>query len=264
MTTPPRGFPSATESRARSAQQRWRKRATRPKGRESPLPPLQSEKEGAAAPIGETLSKNAEHIDAGVKKLEKEGETAFISHVVSNLRTTLPSPTPPDNSTAELFKAACEPWEVFGRGANCASPHRPKSTIEVFVETGKRASVSIQGEPEITTLAAAKRSKYWPLIKDEMEAEIRGKLENKAFEAVPILDAEGKRRRVMKTKWVINIWLNEDGTLRELKARFVACGYSQIEGKDFNEIYASALSAPSYRFWDQRDGSMYTKSHPCG
>ena len=44
-------------------------------------------------------------------------------------------------------------------------------------------------------------------------------------------------------------WLNEDGTVRKLKARFVACGYSQIEGKDFNEIYASALSAPSYRFW---------------
>ena len=75
----------------------------------------------------------------------------------------------------------------------------------MFVETGRRASVSIQGEPEITTLAAAKKSKYWLLIKDEMEAEIRGKLENKAFEAVPILDAEGKRRRVMKTKWVINI-----------------------------------------------------------
>ena len=33
-----------------------------------------------------------------------------------------------------------------------------------------------------------------------MEAEIRGKLENKAFEAVPTLDAEGNRWRVMKTK----------------------------------------------------------------
>ena len=64
----------------------------------------------------------------------------------------------------------------------------------MFVETGRRASVSIQGEPEITTLAAAKRSKYWPLIKDEMEAEIRGKLANKAFEAVPIVDGEGRRR----------------------------------------------------------------------
>ena len=131
---------------------------------EGVAPPKQAEKEGAAAPdetatLSETPSKNAAYIDAGVKKLEKEGETAFISHVVSNLRTALPLPTPSDNSTAELFKAACEPWEVFSRGANCASPHRPKSTIEVFVETGRRVSVSIQGEPEVTTLAAAKKSK---------------------------------------------------------------------------------------------------------
>ena len=218
--------------------------------REGVAPPMQPEKEGAAAPIDEVLAKNAKHIDAGIKKLEKEGETAFVSRVVSSLQTASPLPPPLDNSSTELLMAACEPWEVFNRGANCASPYRTNA-IEVSFETGRRASVSIMGEPDITTLAAARQSKYWPLIKEEMEGEIRGKLANKAFEAVPILDTEGKRRRIMKTKWVVNIWLNEDKTVRKLKARFVACGYSQVAGKDFyeNGIYASALSAPSYRFW---------------
>ena len=64
-----------------------------------------------------------------------------------------------------------------------------------------------------------------------------------------MFDEHGNRRRIMKTKWVITIALNADGTLLKIKCRFVACGYSQIEGKDFQDVYASTLSAASFRLW---------------
>ena len=40
---------------------------------------------------------------------------------------------------------------------------------------------------------------------------------------------------------------NIDGSIKVVKARFVACGYSQIESSDYDHVFASNLSSVSFR-----------------
>ena len=210
-----------------------------------------AEKEGAATTpsrkegVSDVLSENAVHMQKALNSIEKEGEAAFVADIITGMAK--PSDRPPRNDSIHaLYNAACERCDalLYGQSDTSAS-----SALEVVYEDVFRATVTIPGEPEINSLETAKGSKYWPLIKEEMENEIRGKLENQAFEAVSVFDEHGNCRRIMKTKWVITITLNADGTLRKIKCRFVACGYSQIEGKYLKDIYASTLSAPSFRLW---------------
>mmetsp|Transcript_44105 Transcript_44105/g.107166 ORF Transcript_44105/g.107166 Transcript_44105/m.107166 type:complete len:1025 (-) Transcript_44105:235-3309(-) len=54
---------------------------------------------------------------------------------------------------------------------------------------------------------------------------------------------------VIRSKWVLKWTLNDDGTIRSVKARLVACGYGQIEGREFTDVYARTLAAPSFRLF---------------
>ena len=93
------------------------------------------------------------------------------------------------------------------------------------------------GFPKAMTLADAMRHKLWPMIKKAMESEIEGKMLNEAWQVV----ARPTDKHVLKSRWVFALKLNEDGTIKEVKARFVACGYSQIKDIDYTQIFASTL-----------------------
>ena len=54
-------------------------------------------------------------------------------------------------------------------------------------------------------------------------------------------------RRPMKTKWVFTIKRNIDGSIEKFKARLVGCGYSQIEGVDYKETFASTIRGTTIR-----------------
>ena len=54
-------------------------------------------------------------------------------------------------------------------------------------------------------------------------------------------------RTLTKSKWVFKVEYHLDGSIKRFKARIVACGYSQIEGLDWTEKYASTLSSDSMR-----------------
>jgi hypothetical protein len=97
-----------------------------------------------------------------------------------------------------------------------------------------------------TTLKEAASSPYWPLVKEALEEEIRGKfLENKAWDVVP----RPENRHVVKSKWVLRFFQHDDGSISRVKARLVACGYSQIAGKDYTEVFAATLSATNLRIF---------------
>ena len=83
-------------------------------------------------------------------------------------------------------------------------------------ETGSEIS-------NLKTMQEWKDSKFWPLIKDAMEEEIHGKMVNGSWECVE--RPEGQK--CMKSRWVIAVKLNDDNSIKEIKMRFVACGYSQ-------------------------------------
>ena len=51
----------------------------------------------------------------------------------------------------------------------------------------------------------------------------------------------------MKGKWVFKVIYNSDGSVHRFKARWVGCGYSQIQGVNFGETYAGTLSIASTR-----------------
>ena len=47
----------------------------------------------------------------------------------------------------------------------------------------------------------------------------------------------------------ITLLLNEDGSLTRVKARLVACAYSQVEGQDYTEVFAATLRAANFRLF---------------
>ena len=128
------------------------------------------------------------------------------------------------------------------------SPFKPPQTrtdIELWMEDAEGAyRVSEVGSvPVPKSLEEAKAHSLWPVIKTAMEDEIKGKMANKAWKVVK--RPEGKH--VLKSKWVFTIKYNDDGSIKLVKARFVACGYSQIEGSDFDKVFAATLPGVSFR-----------------
>ena len=75
-----------------------------------------------------------------------------------------------------------------------------------------------------------------------MEEEIHGKLSNQSWTVV-----KRPNTHVLKSKWVFTIKYNDDGTIKVVKARFVACGYSQIENSDYDKVFASTLCCVAFR-----------------
>ena len=54
-------------------------------------------------------------------------------------------------------------------------------------------------------------------------------------------------RKVTKSKWVYTIKYNRDGSIERFKSRFVACGYSQVEGQDFTHSFSATMRSTSFR-----------------
>src|SRR5271170_468109 len=78
---------------------------------------------------------------------------------------------------------------------------------------------------------------------DAMTDEIRSLQENDTWELIkcPI------DRDVIGTRWVFHIKKHIDGSIEKRKGRFVAKGYTQIPGIDFNETYAPVVSHTAIR-----------------
>ena len=84
---------------------------------------------------------------------------------------------------------------------------------------------------------------YGPLWQAACNLEVKNKIcINKAWDEIETLPPG---RGMQTGKWVFKIAYNPDGSLLELKPRWVACGYGQILGLDYNETHASTLPIAS-------------------
>jgi hypothetical protein len=93
-------------------------------------------------------------------------------------------------------------------------------------------------------IAEAKKSKYGDLVKDAMEAEVKGKfIDNQAWKVV----LRTPEMNVIKSKWVLKFTQRKDGSVEKVKARLVACGYGQKQGVDYTHVFAATLPAASLR-----------------
>ena len=68
-------------------------------------------------------------------------------------------------------------------------------------------------------------------------------MKNDVWDVVPRL--EGKS--IVTSKWIYKIKHVVDGSIEKYKARFVACGFSQKEGIDYEETFALVARYTSIR-----------------
>jgi hypothetical protein len=97
-----------------------------------------------------------------------------------------------------------------------------------------------------TTFEAANTSRYRLRWWEAMQAEIKGLLEHNTWE--PVDRSEVPRgKRITKSKWCYTIKYLRDGTIERFKARFVVCGYSQVQGEDYTHAFSATLRSTSFR-----------------
>lgn len=117
------------------------------------------------------------------------------------------------------------------------------------------ADLSTVSEPK-TKLEAfrSSESKAW---REAMEDEYHSLIKNDTWDVV---DCPPNKKPV-STKWVFTRKLGPEGQVLRHKARFVARGFEQIQGIDFNETYASVVKAPSYKVFFALQSLMGWKCH---
>ncbi|GAB1609461.1 hypothetical protein Ahia01_001231700 [Argonauta hians] len=96
------------------------------------------------------------------------------------------------------------------------------------------------------SFAEAKSSKEAHEWNSAMEREIEALTENDTYEIVPY----PKDRNVIGSRWVYTIKSNQNGE-QHYKARFVAKGYSQIEGIDYYETFSPTARMSTIRIMCQ-------------
>ena len=79
-----------------------------------------------------------------------------------------------------------------------------------------------------------------------MELEIGALMKHDTWELVSIDDVP-HNRKIVKSRFVYTIKYNRDGTVERFKSRFVACGYSQVKGFDYESTFSATLRSTSFR-----------------
>jgi hypothetical protein len=79
--------------------------------------------------------------------------------------------------------------------------------------------------------------------KQAMQAEYSSQVERGTFQIVSL----PYDQKAIGDKWVFKLKENPDGSIARYKARWVAKGYRQIEGRDFDETYASVVRSDTSR-----------------
>jgi hypothetical protein len=95
-------------------------------------------------------------------------------------------------------------------------------------------------DDEPTTFEEAIQKKQW---KEAMTEEHQSIMKNDVWEIVP----RPKEKSVVTSKWVYKIKHVADGSVDKYKARFIARGFSQKEGEDYDETFAPVARYTSIR-----------------
>jgi hypothetical protein len=91
-----------------------------------------------------------------------------------------------------------------------------------------------------STFDESTKHKVW---KDAMIEEYESILKNDVWEVVP--RPQGKS--IVTSKWIYKIKHATYSSVEKFKARFVACGFSEKEGIDYDEIFAPVARYTSMR-----------------
>jgi hypothetical protein len=92
--------------------------------------------------------------------------------------------------------------------------------------------------PNPKTYADASSHPYWDI---EMNEEYRSLMEKYTWDLLPL----PKGRKLVICKWVYRTMYASDGSVEIHKSQLVANGFSQVEGIDYNETFASVAKMNS-------------------
>jgi hypothetical protein len=93
------------------------------------------------------------------------------------------------------------------------------------------AMVSSIRESEPSTFEEAVDREVW---RDAMMEECNSIMKNDVWEVIP----RPEEKSVVTSKWLYKIKYDYDGSIEKYKARFVARGFSQVEGVDYDDTFA--------------------------
>ena len=114
---------------------------------------------------------------------------------------------------------------------------------EVLATEETPTVVKVLEVPEPETYSQAQHSCYWNNWEKAIEEEIDSLEENKVWEVVD----RPSNRRIVDGRWVFRVKGNAKGELDRFKARYVAKGFSQVQGVDYEEIFAPVARFDSLR-----------------
>ncbi|KAI0992202.1 hypothetical protein K3495_g15984, partial [Podosphaera aphanis] len=132
-------------------------------------------------------------------------------------------------------------WWKFSRVHPSNRPLAPNNVVND--DECESALISILEIPEPRSYKEAEYSPYWAEWKKAFEDEMSSFHENNVWQVVP--RPEG--RKIVSGKWVCKVKGNAQSELERFKARYVAKGYSQIQGIDYNETFAPVVRLESLR-----------------
>lgn len=119
---------------------------------------------------------------------------------------------------------------------------KDSSNIE-NTEEYESAYISLLEISEPRSYNEAKNSPYWSEWEKAFEDEMKSLHENEVWQIVP----RPKDRSICSGKWVCKVKGNALGEVERFKARYVAKGYSQTKGIDYDETFAPVVRLDSLR-----------------
>jgi hypothetical protein len=121
---------------------------------------------------------------------------------------------------------------------------RPRDVAKVGVCKGELPPVP----PDLIapkTLGEAQKSPWWSGFEKAIQVELESLRHNKTWELVDIKTLP-RGTNILRSKFVFDIKRGSSGEFIRFKARMVAMGFTQVEGVDFNETFASVMTTKSF------------------
>ena len=164
-----------------------------------------------------------EHCDNPGCEFHK-GHSGPCSNRISARRKQLPLPSDDDADATECVRVIIDDFtfDVLQADLSPGKITVPKSYEEAM---------------------ASPQKEQW---KAAMDKEIQSLTGNQTWDVVSRSSIPNGRKPT-KSRWVFALKYRRDGTIDKYKARFVVCGYSQIEGVDYDRAFSATLRATSFR-----------------
>ena len=124
-----------------------------------------------------------------------------------------------------------------------ASVQRPQRERRPPDRFGEWVTVASDGITELATVDEALNETDANLWRDAMQHELDSLHKHSVFNLVELPNG----RKAIGSKWVFRVKHNADGSVERCKAIFVAQGYSQKHGVDYDETFSPAVRFESLR-----------------